>query len=68
MAVAAYQGFWTADLTPPLFGGALVDEVNGVPPFGLGAGANKIYTDANVTLFLLLPLVLAVAIYLLLTV
>jgi hypothetical protein len=67
MAVAAYGGFWTAYLTRPMFGGALVDEVNGVPPFGWGRGANKTYTDANVTLFVPLTLVTVAAIYLLLT-
>jgi hypothetical protein len=63
--VAAYGGFWTAYFSRPMFGGTLVDEVNGVPPFAWGGGASKVYTDANVTLFLPLTIVTGAALCLL---
>lgn len=51
LSAAAYGGFWTSYLTRPLYGGILVDQVNGVPPFKWHVAGRTIETDANVTLF-----------------
>ena len=48
LAFCAYGGFWTAVALRPVYGGHLVDEVNGVPPFILPLLGK---CDANVTLF-----------------
>ncbi|NVO27204.1 hypothetical protein HJ526_07230 [Donghicola sp. C2-DW-16] len=48
LSVCAYGGFWTAVAMRPIYGGHLVDEVNGVPPFKLPILG---LCDANVTLF-----------------
>lgn len=59
LAAAAYGGFWSAVLSRPLYGGKLVSEVNPVPAFDWNLGGRKIQTDANVTLFT--PLAILVA-------
>lgn len=50
-AAGIYAGFWTAFLSRPMYGGWLVDETNGVPPFHWNIFGLKFETDANVTLF-----------------
>lgn len=67
LAAVTYGGFWTAYLTRPAYSGKLVDEVNGVPPFNWNVGFAKFTTDANVTLFAPLSMLVAVSIYLLAT-
>ncbi|WP_330646906.1 hypothetical protein [Thioclava sp. FTW29] len=48
LAACAYGGFWTAVALRKKLGLALVDDVNGVPPFMLPVLGE---CDANVTLF-----------------
>lgn len=48
LALCAYGGFWTAVIVRKRMGLALVDEVNGVPPFVLPFLGE---CDANITLF-----------------
>lgn len=50
-AACIYAGFWTAYLLCPVYGGVLVDKVNGVPPFNWSLFGLKFQTDANVSLF-----------------
>lgn len=65
LSAAAYGGFWTSYLTRPLYGGWLVDKVNGVPPFNWNIGGWKFQTDANVTLFTPLVVLVIIAMILL---
>lgn len=65
MAVCTYGGFWTAYLSRPVYGGRLVDEVNGVPPFNWNIGGKVVKTDANVTIFTPAVILLAITIWLL---
>jgi hypothetical protein len=50
-AGCVYGGFWTALVLRPVYGGLLVDKVNGVPPFNWNLFGLKFQTDANVSLF-----------------
>ena len=68
LALAAYGGFWTAYLARPRYQGILVDEVNGVPPFQWNIFGNQFETDANVTLFTPLFILVLVSMLLLLTI
>ncbi len=51
LACCTYGGFWTAVAMRPIYGGTLVDEVNGVPPFIFKILGKERECDANVTLF-----------------
>ena len=51
LCAAAYGGFWTAVLSRPAYGGALVSEVNPVPSFRWDLFGRKFVTDANISLF-----------------
>lgn len=59
LAAAAYGGFWSAVMSRALYGGKLVSEVNPVPAFDWKIGGLRFQTDANVTLFT--PLAILVA-------
>lgn len=63
LAGCVYGGFWTAVATRSLFGGVLVDEVCGVPPFHWNLFGKRFETDANVTLFSGAVALLAVSTY-----
>lgn len=65
IATATYGGFWTAFATRPIYGGWLVDKVNGVPPFHWNILGRKFTTDANVSIFTPACALLAVTYYLL---
>jgi hypothetical protein len=56
-----YAGFWTAYASRPVYGGRLVDEVNGVPDFKWNLFGIRFRTDANVSLFTPAVVVLGVA-------
>jgi len=61
LSLCAYGGFWSAVLMRPLYGGSLVDEVNGVPPFIFNILGKPRVCDANVTLFTTAVLILFTA-------
>lgn len=63
LAVFAYAGFWTANITRPLYEGVLQDEVNGVPEFHYNILGWKFSLDANVSLFTPLTILTLVALY-----
>lgn len=65
IATCTYGGFWTAFLSRPIYGGRLVDEVNGVPPFNWNIGGKVVKTDANVTIFTPAVTLLAITYWLL---
>jgi hypothetical protein len=56
-----YAGFWTAFASRPVYGGWLVDKINGVPDFRWNIFGLKFRTDANVSLFAPVVAVLLVA-------
>lgn len=60
LAAFAYGGFWTAVISRSVYGGTLVSAVNPVPAFNWNVAGKKFQTDANVTLFA--PLALMVVI------
>ncbi len=51
LAGCIYGGFWTSVALRGVYGGRLVDEVHGVPPFHWTVLGQRFETDANVTLF-----------------
>ena len=59
-AACMYAGFWTAYASRPVYGGWLVDKVNGVPDFNWHLLGLRFRTDANVSLFTLAVIVLGV--------
>jgi len=60
-AACMYAGFWTAYASRPVYGGWLVDKVNGVPDFRWNLFGYKFRTDANVSLFTPAVIVLVLA-------
>lgn len=62
LSAAAYGGFWSAVLLRTVYGGKLVSEVNPVPAFRWSLFGRKVETDANITLFTLAVLILAIGI------
>jgi hypothetical protein len=60
-AGCVYAGFWTAYASRPVYGGCLVDKVNGVPDFNWNQLGVRFRTDANVSLFTPAVVVLGVA-------
>ena len=56
-----YAGFWTAYVSRPVYGGWLVDKINGVPDFKWNLFGLKFKTDANVSLFTPAVIVLVAA-------
>jgi hypothetical protein len=57
-AAAAYGGFWTAVFSRPTYRGTLVSKVNPVPNINWNIVGNKFSTDANVTAFTIVGIVL----------
>jgi len=55
------EGFWTAYVSRPVYGGWLVDKINGVPDFKWNLFGLKFKTDANVSLFTPAVIVLVAA-------
>ena len=51
LALFAYAGFWTANLTRPIYGGVLQDKVNGVPAIPFNLFGWRFSVDANVAIF-----------------
>lgn len=66
LAAFAYGGFWTAVLFRSVYGGTLVSKTNPVPAFTWNIGGRTIQTDANVTLFTPLALLVGLCAVLLL--
>jgi len=64
-AACVYAGFWTAYASRPLYGGWLVDKINGVPDFRWNLFGFKFRTDANVSLFTPAVIVLVLAAFML---
>jgi hypothetical protein len=64
-AACMYAGFWTAYASRPMYGGWLVDKVNGVPDFNWNLFGFKFRTDANVSLFTPAVVILALAVIML---
>jgi hypothetical protein len=67
LAAFVYGGFWTAVLFRPAYGGTLVSKINPVPAFNWNIGGRTLQTDANVTLFLPLAILVGVCAILLLS-
>lgn len=63
LALFAYGGFWTANVTRPLYKGVLQDEVNGVPEFHYNFFGRKFSVDANISLFTPITLLTLVALW-----
>jgi hypothetical protein len=51
LAAFVYGGFWTAVLSRGIYGGTLISLKNPVPAFNWNIAGKKLQTDANVTLF-----------------
>ncbi len=62
IAAGAYGGFWTALLSRPMYEGKLQSEVNPVPAFQWNLLGRRFKTDANVTIFSIAVLVLALGV------
>jgi hypothetical protein len=60
-AACMYGGFWTAYASRPMYGGWLVDRINGVPDFNWHLFGLNFRTDANISLFTPAVVVLVVA-------
>ncbi len=58
LAAAAYGGFWIAVFTRPAYGGTLVSNANAVPDIQWTFLGPNVKTDANVTAFSALVLLL----------
>jgi hypothetical protein len=64
LAVAMYAGFFATVFSMPRFGGSVADP-NGVPPLGtVNLGGRPLVLDANVTVFSVQVVILAVAAFL----
>lgn len=64
LGLFAYGGFWTANVTRPLYNGVLQDPVNGVPQFHYNILGWKFAVDANISIFTPLTLLTLVALWL----
>lgn len=60
LAAFAYAGFWTAVITRGVYGGQLVSNTKPVPAFNWNIAGQKFQTDANVTLFTPLAMLVVV--------
>jgi len=60
LAAFAYGGFWTAVISRGVYGGTLISATNPVPAFNWNIGGKKFQTDANVTLFTPLAILVVV--------
>jgi hypothetical protein len=63
LALFAYGGFWTANVTRPLYQGVLQDPVNGVPQFRYTLFGWTFAVDANISLFTPITLLTLVALW-----
>lgn len=63
LGLFAYGGFWTANVTRPLYHGVLQDPVNGVPQFHYNFFGWKFAVDANISLFTPITLLTLVALW-----
>ena len=63
LACFAYGGFWSANVTRPLYRGVLQDPVNGVPQFHYNIFGWKFSVDANISLFTPVTLLTLVALW-----
>ncbi len=64
LAVSCLGGFWIAFATKRIYGGAGMDKVNGVPKYQFKLLGREMATDANLTQFTPITVVLVVTLFL----